>query len=62
MKWHPMDTAPKDGRELYLKGPLDDDGGEWMAIDAWENGRWRLDVEGDYGEPDAWRELVEKTD
>ena len=59
-----MSTAPKDGREVYLKGSLDDDddSGEWMAIGAWEDGRWRLDAEGAYGEPDAWRELVEETD
>jgi hypothetical protein len=62
MQWHPMNTAPKDGREVYLKGALDESGGEWMAIGTWENGRWRLELEGAYGEPDAWCELAEEAD
>jgi hypothetical protein len=61
MQWHPMDTAPKDGRGVYLKGSLDENGAEWMAIGAWEGRRWRLDAEGAYGVPDAWRELAEET-
>ncbi|WP_336491141.1 hypothetical protein [Methylobacterium nigriterrae] len=62
MQWHPIDSAPKDGREVYLKGPLDEHGGEWMAIGVWEDGGWHLELEGAYGEPNAWRELGEEAD
>jgi hypothetical protein len=55
MDWHPICTAPRDGRWLLLAMF----GGAKAHIGTWYEDRWEKDGEGLLIEPDVWMFLPE---
>ena len=54
--WRPIETAPKDGKPLMLWREGDPTG-EWPFMGDWDEGVWRMYIDGQLIEPTHWQHV-----
>ena len=55
MDWKPIDTAPRDGKQVVVWN-LDNPHGEWPFMGEWDSSRqeWRIHIDGQIIYPTHW--------
>ena len=62
LQWQPIETAPKDGTEILVCGPLRDGSGVYRDVTRWPNGwsgKWPVAYMHNSDEPTHWMPLPE---
>ena len=60
-KWHPMETAPRDGTRIRVKTAFGEDTARWHVNGLWVAG-WAPISFNNHGKPKMWRPQTDADD